>query len=147
LKERLASLDSPAKPLCLKLSPDLGDDAVRQAVDVALACGIDGFIATNTTNQTGSRESGGLSGKPLRPRSTEVIRLIARQTGGALPIIGCGGIFTAEDAIEKFQAGAWLLQLYTSFVYEGPAVVRNLLRGMLELMDRQNLSHVRDWRP
>jgi len=147
LKERLASLDSPAKPLCLKLSPDLGDDAVRQAVDVALACGIDGFIATNTTNQTGSRESGGLSGKPLRPRSTEVIRLIARQTGGALPIIGCGGIFTAEDAIEKLQAGAWLLQLYTSFVYEGPAVVRNLLRGILELMDRQNLSHVRDWRP
>ncbi|HQH72096.1 MAG TPA: quinone-dependent dihydroorotate dehydrogenase [bacterium] len=146
LKERMAALNPPAKPLCLKISPNLGDDAVRQAVDVALSCGIDGFIATNTTNQTGGRESGGLSGYPLRQRSTEVIRLIAKQTGGALPIIGCGGIFTAADAIEKLQAGAWLLQLYTSFIYAGPAVVRNILQGLLGEMDHRRISHIRDWR-
>ncbi|MFB3787245.1 MAG: quinone-dependent dihydroorotate dehydrogenase [bacterium] len=146
LKDHLSNFGYPAKPLCLKLSPDLSDDAVRQAVNVALECGIDGFIATNTTNQTGSRESGGLSGKPLRQRSTEVIHLIAKQTGGALPIIGCGGIFTADDALEKLQAGAWLLQLYTSFIYEGPAVVRNILKGLLCDMDRRSISQVRDWR-
>lgn len=130
------------KPLCVKFAPDLPDDAIREAVDVSLECSVDGIIATNTTNQTGGLESGGLSGKPLRERSTAVIRLIAERTQGRIPIIGGGGIFTAEDAAEKLEAGAWLLQIYTSFIYEGPQVVRSILRGLLEILDRRGLNHI-----
>lgn len=128
------------KPLCVKLAPDLSDDAIREAVDVVMECGVDGIIATNTTNQTGGLEPGGLSGKPLRARSTEAIRIIAERTGRRIPLLGCGGIFSAEDAIEKLEAGAWLLQIYTSFVYRGPRVARSILEGLVEYLDRRNLA-------
>lgn len=130
------------KPLCVKLAPDLSDDAIHEAVDVALECGVDGIVATNTTNNTKGVESGGLSGKPLRERSTDVIRLIARHTGGRIPLIGCGGIFTAQDAIEKLEAGAWLVQIYTSFVYEGPQVVRSILKGLTHYLDQREFNSI-----
>jgi dihydroorotate dehydrogenase len=144
LKEEIANRQDHEreKPLLVKFAPDLKDEEIIESVNVALECGIDGIIATNTTNQTAGLERGGLSGKPLRSRSTEVIKLIAKETRGTLPIIGCGGIFTAEDAIEKFQAGAWLLQCYTGFVYEGPTIVNKITRGLIEYLDKNNLSNI-----
>ncbi len=144
LTERLEELKTGEHrtPLCVKFAPDLSDDEIKEAVEVALDCGADGIIATNTTNQTGDLENGGLSGKPLRERSTQKISLIAEITGGKTPIIGCGGIFTAEDAVEKIQAGAWLLQIYTGFVYQGPKAASNILRGIQNMMNAQELDHV-----
>ncbi len=138
------SSHKPRKPLCVKLAPDLSNEHIHEAVDVILKLNLDGIIATNTTNQTGDIEAGGLSGAPLRARSTEVIHLIAQQTEGAIPIIGCGGIFTSEHAIEKLQAGASLLQLYTGFVYQGPSVVKQILKGIQDYMEEKNLSHITD---
>lgn len=138
------SSHKPRKPLCVKLAPDLTDEQIHEAVDVILQIKLDGIIATNTTNQTGEMESGGLSGAPLRARSTEVIHLIAQKTKGTIPIIGCGGIFTAEHAIEKLQAGASLLQLYTGFVYQGPSVVKQILKGIKNYMEEKNISHISD---
>lgn len=134
------------KPLCVKFAPDLDNEAIEAGVAIAMQRGIDGIIATNTTNQTGEVEQGGLSGAPLRKRATEVIRRIAKQTEGRLPIIGSGGVFTAEDAIEKFQAGAWVIPLYTGFVYNGPSCTKQIHRGLLEYMQAiglQNLAQLR----
>jgi dihydroorotate dehydrogenase len=106
-------------------------------IEIVVATKIDGVIATNTTLnreglQSGNKsEAGGLSGKPLGERSTEVIRYLADQSKKAFPIIGVGGIHSAEDAVEKLNAGASLVQLYTGFVYEGPAVVKRINKLLL----------------
>jgi dihydroorotate dehydrogenase len=92
-------------------------------------------------------EEGGLSGKPLRERSTEVIRLIAEHTNYTMPIIGGGGVFSAQDAIEKLEAGAWILQIYTSFVYEGPMVVGAILRGLLDDMENKQMTSLSQYTP
>jgi dihydroorotate dehydrogenase len=134
--------DSTPKPLCVKIAPDLSDDEIREAVDIALEFHIQGIIATNTTNQTGTLESGGLSGAPLRMRSTQVIQLIAEHTGRKVPLIGSGGIFTAADAIEKLQAGAWLLQVYTGFIYTGPSLVKEINQGICDYLDKNNIDRV-----
>lgn len=134
------------KPLCVKFAPDLSDEQIHEAVDAALECEIDGFIATNTTNQTGESEGGGLSGKPLRQRATAVVKGIAQATESKVPIIGCGGIFDAADAIEKFEAGAWALQIYTGFVYRGPGVVYDINRGILNEIEKRGYSHLSDFR-
>ncbi|MBN2326914.1 MAG: quinone-dependent dihydroorotate dehydrogenase [Candidatus Omnitrophica bacterium] len=148
LKDEMLGLEGGEhpKPLCVKLAPDLSDDDVREAVDAVKECGVDGIIASNTSNQTKDMEEGGLSGQPLRRRSTEMIRLIAEQTEGKLPIIGCGGIFTADDAVEKLEAGAWLLQIYTSFVYEGPRTARSILEGLVKYLDQKGVSHIAELR-
>ncbi|MBZ0255370.1 quinone-dependent dihydroorotate dehydrogenase [bacterium] len=138
--------DGASKPLCVKFAPDLSEEQINDAVNAALDCGIDGFIATNTTNQTGESESGGLSGKPLRERATEVVKLIAQITEGKIPIIGCGGIFEAKDAIEKLEAGAWALQIYTGFVYQGPGIVYDINQGILNEMDKRRYSSLSDFR-
>ena len=135
------------KPLCVKLAPDLSNQAIIEAVDVACECELDGIIATNTTNKTGGLEEGGLSGRPLRERSTEVIRLIAEHTNYTMPIIGGGGVFSAQDAIEKLEAGAWILQIYTSFVYEGPMVVGAILRGLLDDMENKQMTSLSQYTP
>ena len=135
------------KPLCVKLAPDLSDEQLQEALQVITNLKLDGIIAANTTNQTGALESGGLSGLPLRQRSTEMIRRIAQLTQGAIPILGCGGVFTWEDAVEKLEAGAWLIQLYTGFVYEGPTVVRDLAWGLLAYLERRALSSLSALRP
>lgn len=117
-------------PIAVKLAPDLDNDDILRCVDTLIAHGIDGVIATNTTisrdriqGMPNCNETGGLSGAPLRERSTEVVRLIAEHVKGALPIIASGGVMTSQDAVEKMEAGAKLVQLYTGFIYSGPALI------------------------
>lgn len=122
------------KPILLKIAPDLTDTQLSDIIDIVQVTKIDGVIATNTTlsrdglksNETLPSQSGGLSGKPLTKRSTEVIRYLHTHSKGAFPIVGVGGIHTPSDAKEKLDAGASLIQLYTGFVYEGPALVCNI---------------------
>ncbi len=129
------------KPVLLKISPDLNFGQIDEVIDIVNTTGIDGIVATNTTI---SREglttpvstieaigNGGLSGKPLASRSTEIIRYITQKTGGKLPVIAVGGIFTAEDALEKLNAGASLVQLYTGFIYEGPGLAKKICKKLL----------------
>lgn len=144
------------KPILVKIAPDLDWEAIAAIIDLARAYRLAGIVATNTTTQrtglqtevlekTGqpvSLETGGISGQPLRRRSTEIIRFIYRQTQGQLPIVGVGGIFTADDAWEKIAAGASLLQLYTGWIYRGPWMVREILVGLLEKLDRAKLSYL-----
>ncbi len=121
------------KPIAVKIAPDLRDDELGPILDAIVEAGCDGVVATNTTvnkNAVPLKEEGGLSGLPLRARSTEVIAQVARHLGGRLPILGVGGIFTAEDAKEKLDAGATLLQAYTGFIYEGPAFARRVCAGL-----------------
>lgn len=124
------------RPVLLKLAPDLSDDAALQAAEVAVQHGLAGLVLTNTTLAREGLASrvpegpGGVSGRPLRARSTALLRLIARAYGERLTLVGVGGIFEAEDAIEKLEAGANLLQAYTGFVYGGPGFPRRILRGI-----------------
>ncbi len=129
-----------SKPILLKIAPDLTNDQLLDIIDIVKETGIAGVIATNTTisreglqskNQT---ETGGLSGKPLKNRSTEVIRFLSENSNRAFPIIGVGGIHSPEDAIEKLEAGASLIQLYTGFIYEGPALVKAINKKILKQM-------------
>ena len=128
---------SSPKPILLKIAPDLTHSQLDDIIEIVVATKIDGVIATNTTLnreglQSGNKsEAGGLSGKPLGERSTEVIRYLADQSKKAFPIIGVGGIHSAEDAVDKLNAGASLVQLYTGFVYEGPAVVKRINKLLL----------------
>lgn len=123
-------------PILVKLAPDLSEEELDDALDVILSNGMDGVIATNTTiNREGlqspaAAEAGGLSGRPLRERSTQMVRSIYQRTAGKLPIIGVGGIDSAASAQEKLDAGATLVQVYTGMIYEGPGLVREILRGM-----------------
>ena len=140
---------APGKPLFLKIAPDLTPEAVDEVVDVARACGLQGLIATNTTlarpfEHPVAKEAGGLSGAPVREAATAVIRRAYARSGGALPIIGVGGIFTAEDVYEKLRAGASAVQVYTGFIYEGPGMVRQLLTGLGPLLARDGFSSVRE---
>lgn len=146
------------QPLLVKISPDLGWQELADILDLAETYQLAGIIATNTTcdrsglnttivEATGTpveQETGGLSGAPLKSRSTEIIRWIWQQTQGNLPIIGVGGIFSADDAWEKITAGASLLQGYTGLVYEGPAMVGNLLQGLSQKLDAGGFAHIRE---
>ncbi|HLL54278.1 MAG TPA: quinone-dependent dihydroorotate dehydrogenase [Myxococcaceae bacterium] len=148
VRERLTQV-APGKPLFLKIAPDLSMEAVDELVDVALACRVDGLIATNTTVERPfehalAKEAGGLSGRPVRDRSTAVIRRAFLRSGGRLPLIGVGGVFTAEDAYEKLRAGASFVQVYTGFIYEGPGMVRRLLSGLEALLQRDGFARVSD---
>jgi len=127
-----------SKPILLKIAPDLSDDQLLDIIDIVKTTKIDGVISTNTTisreelisdNKT---EVGGLSGKPLTKRSTEVIRFLAEKSNKAFPIIGVGGIHSAEDALEKLEAGADLVQLYTGFIYEGPRLIKSINKTLLK---------------
>lgn len=124
------------KPILVKIAPDLSDAELDEMLAAFLETGIDGVIATNTTlsrpalRASHRDEQGGLSGRPLAGRSTELIARIVKETGGRLPVIGVGGIFTAEDAREKLDAGARLVQVYTGMIYEGPGIAGKILRGV-----------------
>lgn len=128
------------KPILLKIAPDLTDSQLLDIIDIVKETKIAGVIATNTTlSREGlisenKSEIGGMSGKPLAKRSTEVIRFLFEKSNKAFPIIGVGGIHSAEDAIEKLEAGASLIQLYTGFIYEGPALIKEINRKILEKM-------------
>jgi dihydroorotate dehydrogenase len=123
-------------PLLVKLAPDLDDHELAQMIDACLGHQIDGVIATNTTiarenlSSKSRLETGGLSGKPLQERSTEVIRLISNQAGDTLPIIGVGGIANPEDAAEKLEAGASLVQLFTGMIYNGPGIIKKIIENI-----------------
>jgi dihydroorotate dehydrogenase len=125
------------KPILLKIAPDLTDEQLLDIIDIINETKIAGVIATNTTlsrdglSSENKIEMGGLSGKPLTKRSTEVIRFLSEKSNKSFPIIGVGGIHTAEDAIEKLEAGASLVQLYTGFIYEGPALVKAINKAIL----------------
>ncbi|MCB9273782.1 MAG: quinone-dependent dihydroorotate dehydrogenase [Lewinellaceae bacterium] len=129
------------KPMLLKIAPDLSNSQLDDILDIVGQTGIDGLIATNTTISRQGLTSGaqhieeigpgGLSGQPLRQRSTEVIRYLYEKSGGKVPIIGVGGIASPQDAIEKLQAGASLLQVYTGLVFEGPALVRRINKALI----------------
>ena len=125
------------KPILLKIAPDLNNDQLLDIINIIKKTNVAGVIATNTTlsrkdlNSSNQFESGGLSGKPLTDKSTEVIRFLVEKSNKAFPIIGVGGIHKPNDAIEKLNAGADLIQLYTGFVYEGPAVVKRINRAIL----------------
>lgn len=136
------SLTAP-RPLLLKIAPDLSEDDLRALIAVAQENKVSGIIATNTTvNRDGLSESsaeyeGGLSGAPLRKQSNEIIRMIYRLTNGTMPIVGVGGVFTAEDAWEKICAGASLIQIYTGFIYEGPSIARRINEGLRQIVSKE----------
>ncbi|MCB0447137.1 MAG: quinone-dependent dihydroorotate dehydrogenase [Gelidibacter sp.] len=126
------------KPILLKIAPDLTNEQLLDIIDIVAATKIDGVIATNTTIsreglQDGNRaEMGGLSGKPLTNRSTEVIRFLAEKSNKAFPIVGVGGIHSVQDALDKLDAGADLIQLYTGFIYEGPKLIKQINKALLK---------------
>ncbi len=134
------------KPILLKLSPDLNNKQLDEVIEIIKNTGIDGVVAVNTTitrdnlktpaekiKKTGK---GGLSGKPLKDRSTEVIEYLSEKSGKAFPIIGVGGIFSPEDALEKLNAGADLIQVFTGFVYEGPFIARKINKRLMKEIKR-----------
>jgi dihydroorotate dehydrogenase len=151
LKKILAALQlvnesyPKTKPLLLKIAPDLSNEQLDDIVEIMLELKMDGIVATNTTIQrTGLLAdnlqvekigAGGLSGKPLSQRSTDVIRYIHQKSKGVFPIIGVGGIHSVEDALEKLDAGASLLQLYTGFIYEGPLLNKRINKAILTRMN------------
>ncbi len=130
------------KPILLKIAPDLTEGQLDDIIEIVKETAIDGVIATNTTidrsGLTTDKESieqigmGGLSGKPLKDKSTAVIKYLVQKSGNAFPVIGVGGIHRAEDALEKLQAGAVLIQLYTGFIYEGPALIKEINKAILK---------------
>ncbi len=130
------------RPLLLKIAPDLTDAQLDDILEIARETRLSGLVATNTTIGRGGLRTaaghvaalgaGGLSGRPLRARATEVIRYLHQKSGSGLPIIGAGGIHSAADALEKLAAGAALVQLYTGFIYEGPGLVKQINRALLQ---------------
>ncbi|MEH2455409.1 quinone-dependent dihydroorotate dehydrogenase [Nostoc sp.] len=156
--ELLQQENHTQKPIFVKIAPDLDWVAIADIISLAKSYQLAGIIATNTTirrdglktqiiDQTGKSpqsEAGGISGEPLRDRSTEVIRFIWQQTQGQIPIIGVGGIFSPEDAWEKITAGASLIQVYTGWIYEGPLMVRRILLGLLVLLEQSGLNSINE---
>ncbi|MFD1513047.1 quinone-dependent dihydroorotate dehydrogenase [Halomarina rubra] len=142
-------LDADARPLLVKLSPDLTDGAVEDALAVVDDLDLDGVIATNTTVERPDTlrnhnrvETGGLSGAPIEERATEMVRFVAERTD--VPVVGVGGVSDAAGAYAKIRAGASLVQLYTALVYEGPALARDINRGLLDLLERDGFDSVED---
>jgi dihydroorotate dehydrogenase len=151
--QEVQSGETQRKPILVKVAPDLSFEALDEIVELAMTRELAGIVATNTTIERPETkdevvqrvyaETGGLSGRPLRARSTEIIRHIYRHTRGKLPIIGVGGIFDAADAWEKITAGASLIQIYTSLVYRGPGVVKKIVAGLIERMEEQSFEELR----
>ncbi len=134
-----------SRPVLLKIAPDLTNGQLDDIIEIVKESGIAGVIATNTTvsreglasPEKNKNETGGLSGKPLSKRSTEVIRYLSEKSGKTFPVIGVGGIHSAADALEKLEAGAALIQLYTGFIYEGPGLVKQINKRLLRKKDLQ----------
>jgi len=141
-----------AKPLLVKLAPDLSPEALDEAVEVAVAVGAAGIVATNTTIQRPGAvarsplagEAGGLSGAPLGPLALDALRRIHVRAKGRLPVVGVGGIMSAEDAYARIRAGATLVQSYTGFIYGGPCFARHIQRGLARLLARDGFREIRE---
>uniref|UniRef100_A0A182XB88 Dihydroorotate dehydrogenase (quinone), mitochondrial n=1 Tax=Anopheles quadriannulatus TaxID=34691 RepID=A0A182XB88_ANOQN len=153
LKARASLPANEQRPILLKLAPDLSEEDLREIVDVvrAKACAVDGLIVSNTTidrpatlRSVNAGQLGGLSGPPLKHRSTAMIARVYKLTEGKIPIIGVGGIFTGEDAFEKIEAGASAVQLYTSFIFHGPPVVPKIKRELDCLLEANGYASVQD---
>jgi dihydroorotate dehydrogenase len=154
----LQQVNTHQKPILVKIAPDLEWNDIKDILKLATSYNLAGVIATNTTirrdglntkilKETGKSiqdEAGGISGLPVKQRSTEVIRFIYQETSGKLPIIGVGGIFNADDAWAKIIAGASLLQVYTGWVYEGPWMVNQILSGLLSKLEEKGLNKISD---
>ncbi|WP_439028315.1 quinone-dependent dihydroorotate dehydrogenase [Haloarchaeobius sp. DT45] len=141
--------DAGASPLLVKLSPDLPEPAIEDALDIVTDLDLDGVVATNTTTERpdtlqspNAAQTGGLSGAPIEDRATEMIRFVAERVD--VPVIGVGGVSDAEGAYEKIRAGASLVQLYTGLVYEGPSLARDINRGLLNLLEHDGFDSVED---
>jgi dihydroorotate dehydrogenase len=130
-----------SKPILLKIAPDLTPEQIEDVIDLSLEIKLDGLVAANTTiNRAGLKTpeamitaigAGGLSGKPLQARATDIVEFISKRSKGQLPVIASGGIFTSDDATEKFNAGAALVQVWTGFIYEGPGIVSNICKTLI----------------
>lgn len=149
LEEREKSCRDNAPPLLVKLAPDIDESKQEHVAMSILESGVDGLILTNTTldrpdylAESFRSETGGLSGKPLTGKSTNVIRNFYRFTDGKLPIVGAGGVSSAQDAYDKIKAGASLVQLYSALVFQGPALVANILDGLAELLRQDGHDHI-----
>ena len=149
--QNLRSNIAPEIPLILKISPDLSDENLADVVAVATAQGISGMIVGNTTttrpgglDPAFAAQTGGLSGKPLMNLSTRVLREVWRATSGKMPLIGTGGIHSADTAYAKIRAGASLIQLYTGLVYAGSGLIPALFTGLLERLRRDGFTHIRE---
>ena len=139
--QALNKKEEKAKPIVLKIAPDLNDQQLDEIIEVVAQTKIDGVIAANTSvNRSGLKASeaqleaignGGLSGKPITDRSTKVIAYLAKKSNNAFPIIGVGGIHSAQDALDKIDAGATLVQVYTGFIYEGPKLIKQINKALL----------------
>ena len=141
-QKRLSEIHHRYVPLAVKIAPDMEAENIEQCAEVILETGMDGVIATNTTISRDSvsdlpygSEQGGLSGAPLSQQSTEVIRTLSTSLEARVPIIGVGGILSPTDALEKIEAGASLVQLYTGFIYEGPRLVQDTAKAIAEYYD------------
>ncbi|MBL7961233.1 dihydroorotate dehydrogenase (quinone), partial [bacterium] len=148
---RLSNLSGqPPKPILVKIAPDLNLSQIDDVLQVIESTKISGIVATNTTIERNnllsephlSKEAGGLSGKPLKKRSTEIVRHIYASTQGKILIIGVGGIFTGDDAYEMIKAGASLLQIYTGFIYEGPMICKKINKKLIELVERDGFKNI-----
>lgn len=137
-------------PMVVKIAPDLTEEEIFNITDIVQELGIDGIIATNTTisrpdlKSSNAKETGGLSGEPLREESTEVIRKIYKHSNGEVKIIGVGGVSTGRHAFEKIAAGASLVQVYTGFIYKGPAIVRDIKHELIEILKAEGFISVKD---
>jgi dihydroorotate dehydrogenase len=152
----LQTENNSQKPIFVKIAPDLEWEAIADIISLAQTYQLAGIIATNTTirrdglktqviaktGKSPQQEAGGISGMPVRDRSTEIIRFIWQQTQGKIPIIGVGGIFTPEDAWEKITAGACLVQVYTGWIYSGPLMIRGILEGLLAKLEQTGLNSI-----
>jgi dihydroorotate dehydrogenase len=148
--DRVAQSAQRPIPVLVKVSPDMADDELLASVDAAIAGGVAGIIATNTTTARSqlrstpavAAESGGLSGAPLCARANEVCRTLFRHVRDRVPIVGVGGIFSADDAYQRMRAGASLVQVYTGLIYEGPAIVKQIAAGLIYRLERDGFTNV-----
>lgn len=149
-REGWATSGTPQRPILVKISPDLSDEDLADAVALAVSKGVAGFVAVNTTiarpgvSAANAREPGGLSGRPLAARALDVVRGIRRQTEGRLAVVGVGGVFTGRDAYRMIRAGANLIQAYTGFVYRGPAFARSVKDELRAELLRDGASTIAD---
>ena len=150
LRELLAAVQAvrSTKPIFLKVAPDFEQDDPERIVGAAMDHGIDALIISNTTitrpplRSRRANETGGLSGKPLKPLALEALRTFRRASGGEIPLIGVGAIANADDAWERIRAGASLIQLYSAMVFEGPGIARRIARGLAERLKREGFSNI-----
>ena len=150
--EQALEHESKHKPILVKVAPDMSFEQLEQIVTVAIDTGCSGIVATNTTvsrneefeGDTKLAEVGGMSGRPLKDKSTEFIKHIYRFTDGKFPIVGVGGIMNAEDAWEKITAGASLIQAYSGFVFEGPSLSKQIVNGLHKKLRQHNLTNIND---